>query len=446
MPSNKDILEAQRFNRRRLITAFSSGAPGGRELEPRSPLRPLFVGLLLALVLLAVAAVAGRFAPTLPANWQNSTVIVVKGTGARYYSINGILHPVTNITSAKLLSEPGNYQTSEVSASTIAGINRGPQVGITDVPDDVPAAAALQSSQWTTCALPDGPHTWVATTPTELEEASTMLVEVEGDVYLLHGSTAHPLPAESRNGVLLALGLETAPRTQVPAAWLSIFTTGSPLTALTLTNVGQPTTGMPPKLADASIGTIVEVAEENTSRFYVVSAPQTLAPLSPVAKAMYGLNKSDALTQTPLSVTVADIAQLQVDADGVAPADWPTSISLPTTPGLLPCLRLTTQEETLSAQLAALPVPKEDLGANPVTVGGGSGALVRLTTGGDLGAVSFISDIGKSHSLGADPTSTLAHLGWSPEDIVDIPAAWGKLVPAGGTMTSETVWQTVEKQ
>ena len=29
MPSNKEILEAQRYNRRRLITAFTSGIPGG---------------------------------------------------------------------------------------------------------------------------------------------------------------------------------------------------------------------------------------------------------------------------------------------------------------------------------------------------------------------------------------------------------------------------------
>ena len=29
MASNKDILDAQRFNRRRLVTAFVAGAPGG---------------------------------------------------------------------------------------------------------------------------------------------------------------------------------------------------------------------------------------------------------------------------------------------------------------------------------------------------------------------------------------------------------------------------------
>ena len=44
MPSNKDILEAQRFNRRRLIAAFSSGTPGGKEVDAPNNLRPLLVG------------------------------------------------------------------------------------------------------------------------------------------------------------------------------------------------------------------------------------------------------------------------------------------------------------------------------------------------------------------------------------------------------------------
>ena len=120
MPSSKDILEAQRFNRNRLITAFTSGIPGGRELESKSPFIPLIVGSVVVAIMLGVGVVMSRFAPTLPQDWQDSTLIVVKGTGARYYTIQGVLRPVTNITSARLLSEAGSYKTSRVSASTIA--------------------------------------------------------------------------------------------------------------------------------------------------------------------------------------------------------------------------------------------------------------------------------------------------------------------------------------
>ncbi len=48
MSSKKDLVEAHSFNRRRLITAFVSGAPGGREVEPVRYGRTLVGGLVLA--------------------------------------------------------------------------------------------------------------------------------------------------------------------------------------------------------------------------------------------------------------------------------------------------------------------------------------------------------------------------------------------------------------
>ena len=55
MASNKDILNAQRFNRRRLVTAFISGTPGGRELESKSFVPPLIGGIVISLLILGIA-------------------------------------------------------------------------------------------------------------------------------------------------------------------------------------------------------------------------------------------------------------------------------------------------------------------------------------------------------------------------------------------------------
>ena len=118
MPSNKDILEAQRFNRRRLVTAFTSGTPGGKELESKSTTRPLILGASLAALAVLIAVAVGRFVPTLPSGWQDSHLIITKAEGARYYSIEGTLRPVSNVTSAKLLSESGKLVTSSVSTSS----------------------------------------------------------------------------------------------------------------------------------------------------------------------------------------------------------------------------------------------------------------------------------------------------------------------------------------
>ena len=149
MPSNKDILEAQRFNRRRLVTAFTSGTPGGKELESKSTTRPLIVGASLAAVAVLIAVAIGRFVPTLPSGWQDSHLIITKGEGARYYSIEGTLRPISNVTSAKLLSESGKLVTSSVSTSSLEGIPRGSAIGLSDVPDDIPTADQLHSYDWT---------------------------------------------------------------------------------------------------------------------------------------------------------------------------------------------------------------------------------------------------------------------------------------------------------
>ncbi len=59
MARRKDLVEANAFNRRRLVTAFVAGAPGGLEVEPVRPGRVLIGGVALAVLLLAGAAIAG---------------------------------------------------------------------------------------------------------------------------------------------------------------------------------------------------------------------------------------------------------------------------------------------------------------------------------------------------------------------------------------------------
>jgi hypothetical protein len=59
--TSRDVLEADSFHRRRLVTAFISGAPGGREVEPRRDGRTIVAAVMLGL-LLASGTAAGRAA------------------------------------------------------------------------------------------------------------------------------------------------------------------------------------------------------------------------------------------------------------------------------------------------------------------------------------------------------------------------------------------------
>ncbi len=54
MVSNHDLLEAQAYERRRLVSAFLYGP---RELEASSGVRPVVAGLVLAALVVGVAAV-----------------------------------------------------------------------------------------------------------------------------------------------------------------------------------------------------------------------------------------------------------------------------------------------------------------------------------------------------------------------------------------------------
>ncbi len=459
MASNKDILEAQRFNRRRLVTAFSSGTPRGRELESRSPLRPMIVGAVLVVVMVAAAAVMGRFSPTLPTGWENSTLIVVKGSGARYYTINGVLRPVTNVTSAHLLTQVGSYQVSEVSESTLSGIPRGSQVGLTGVPDDVPGPAALHSDQWTTCAMEQGPHTWVAGSPSGTAPLDVALVANGSNTYVVADGLRHLIDPATSSGVLLALGLDSAPRTEVTATWLDVFEQGSNLTPLVIDGAGTPAAGMPAGLSSAVIGTVIEVEDNAAVRRYVVTGDSTIAPLSDTADRLARVAGAQPVTGNPLRTTVAEIASLTVDPSGAAPADWPAVIGSTAPAGSVPCAQLVLGQSRTSTRLLTMSAddasraagsgfgstaPPDGTAPMPaVTVLGGSGALVRASSGGSLGVIVFISDTGTSHALGEDPADSLARLGWGADDATAIPAPWLALVPEGTAMTADAVWQTV---
>ena len=78
MASKRDLVEAHAFNRRRLVAAFVSGAPGGREVEPTRPARAVVVGAVLAVLVVGGAAIAGYLRPGLPAG--NAGPAVSPGT------------------------------------------------------------------------------------------------------------------------------------------------------------------------------------------------------------------------------------------------------------------------------------------------------------------------------------------------------------------------------
>ena len=91
MATKKDLVEAYSFSRRRLVTAFVSGAPGGREVEPSRPGRTIIGGIALAVLMIAGAAVLGILTNRNQSDWEKVGLVSEKETGANYVIDGGLI-------------------------------------------------------------------------------------------------------------------------------------------------------------------------------------------------------------------------------------------------------------------------------------------------------------------------------------------------------------------
>jgi Type VII secretion system ESX-1, transport TM domain B len=314
--TKKDLVEAYSFSRRRLVTAFVSGAPGGREVEPARPGRTIVGGLALAVLLVAGAAIAGIFSPSVPEDWADSPgLIVSKETGAAYVitedaveeadaSDDGtgpVLRPVINITSAMLILgadvTPEIVPQSAIDAETI-----GDDIGILNAPASVPSDDLLIETGWTACTDEQhGIRVDVSDSPAVQDAPGRGFVVESDDAYYVI-ARGRPEGAEQprayryrlpvnrgeRDDILGDLGLEfSASATSVSGDWLALFAPGGDLDldSFGLDGLGDPVryaggdSGVPDQ---ARIGDYLE-GEEGA----FVLTEDGPAPLDPFALAVY---------------------------------------------------------------------------------------------------------------------------------------------------------------
>ncbi|WP_282946127.1 type VII secretion protein EccB [Cellulomonas endometrii] len=437
MASKRDLVEAQSYSRRRLLTAFTSGAPGGRELEPTKPLRGVVAGVSLSVLLVLGSLGFGLLSPTLPDGWDDQSLVIVEGDGSRYVGIQGTLHPVLNVTSARLVLDSASFHVVDVSEDDITDAPRGATIGIPGAPDELPLASRLTATGWRACVAagggtaldldPDSPA------PAASAEAGA-LVEVADTLYLVAGGTRHRIPPADEAAVLRALGLDTAEPVAAGADWLNLVPTGSDLEPLTVADAGSsalPAGGLP---VDTRVGTLVEVSGVGDgARRYVVDAAGELAPLSELAYPLYLLGAGD-LAAEPLRVTSAEIAAVRTSATPVAPADLPEAVPTLAGAGQTVCLSLSTGDAA-GVQLVVRDGAAPDPG---VRVAPGSGALVRAQSAeGAAASVRLVDGSGRAYPVPDASDEVLARLGYAAGDVTRVPPAWAELLPTGPTLTVE---------
>lgn len=440
MATKKELLAAQSFSRRRLLTAFVSGAPGGRELEPAKPLRGVVAGVVLSVLVIVGSLIAGLFGDTLPAGWEENSLVVIKEDGARYVARNGTLHPVYNITSARLLASPEGFQVVTVSEDQIAGMPRGGvTVGIEGAPDALPTPANLIPTGWLSCATADvGTWTELESQAAPVTRATGALVVVEGQHYYVAGGYRYPIDAEDLSSTF-ELTLHVGSPVGVPATWLNLFEEGAPIGPLVMAGSGDPLAGPAADLAGFGVGSVVRLrnAQGDVQDPYVFDGDSQLVPLTPLALAMYSLGSGigDA------DVGVLDYSEAQsltiAGTSGFVPSDWPVDAAAQLPDGEMPCARLQSPEGASAPSGVMVPSGGRDLSGGAVRVEAGHGAVVQLDGSGTLEGWAVIDESGTLFPVPANKPDVLSLLGYAEDDVARVPYFWSALFPTGPTLTVE---------
>ena len=461
MANKKDLQDAQNYSRARLVTAFVSGMPDGKELTPRRGLAPVVVSVGLTAILVLVSVFYGIISPGLPADWDNNKLIVGKDTASRFISIDGVLHPVINTASARLLIPSDEYEVITVDDAELEGIPVGSSVGIVGAPDILPNRDRLASSYLVSCL--DAEHRStdnLLTNDDVVDKASAdmaVLVDVDGEGYLIVDGRRHRLPQDAllRDAVLRILGvgqltLDNAP--QAPVQWLNLFAAGSDLGTLDVPGRGGTVT-----VGDASytVGSLIADPSNDSTR-YVVLNDGTLAPLSGMALEMYRLTLGPGDDATTMTAQELQQAGFRNAAESIVPDDWPTG-QLTAAPNAT-CAVLDTAQAGDDANAddpaagITLATFKDERDApqptdSGTTVRNAGGAVLRAVNGGgEDGTLYVVDGTGVAYPVPDDTEETLKRLGYESGDVTAIPRPWIDVFSIGVQLSTDAAGLQISAQ
>ncbi|BAX90648.1 type VII secretion protein EccB [Mycobacterium shigaense] len=431
-------------------------------------------------VLLVVTGLAGCFVFSLiRPNGQagNNAVLADRETAALYVRVGDALHPVLNLTSARLVvGKPVNPTT--VKSTELDRFPRGNLIGIPGAPERM-VQNTSRDANWTVCdtiseAAPGGhaAHstgiTVIAGPPdthgaraTNLGAAQGILVDNANSTWLLWDGKRSQIDLADR-AVTNALGLGAdvpAPRPVAPGLFNAIPESPA-LTAPAIPNAGAaPAFAAPGPIGSVLVSYGLDRSASDAVRYYAV-LPDGLQPISPVLAAILRNTNSYGLDQPP-RVGADQVAKLPVSRllDTAGYPDQSLSL-VDAAKNPVACAYWTKPAGAASSSLSllsgsAVPVPDAVRTLDLVGAGGGVATRVALapgtgyfaqTVGGGptspgVGSLFWISDTGvrygidtESDSSGAGRSKAVEALGLNPP-AVPIPWSILSLFASGPTLS-----------
>jgi type VII secretion protein EccB len=468
--TQRDQIQAYQFLRRRLVSALVTADAN----HPTSPSRRLVLGTIIgvagAVLIAAAFGVVGLINPSGAADWrQGGQVIVEQETGARYVlGQDGLLHPVLNYASARLLAGGNGDQTVTVSSKTLRSASRGAMLGIPGAPDSLPPAGSLTDTVFASCSQiqPDLPANAPARSTVILGAAApngrplgpgrALLVAPPGGAeYVV--TAGHRFRLVDR-AATAALGYESVTPVPVSTSWLDTVPAGRDLGLVDVPDAGAP---------GPDIGGTRTLAGQVLSGggFYLVRTDgvepvsETEARLAlgdPANAAAYPNDRPAvvrisfaALGAAPRSATSSTLADTAADYPHAVPsaADLGTDTVLCAVgDGTDTASIITANTLPLPRGAQAMRVDTRTDGrvADQVYVPPGSGTLVRVRVGAGAttGTTYLITDAGMKYPV---PNSTaVAALGYGGATARQVSGTLLALLPTGPSLDPVAARQVVQ--
>ncbi|WP_405811867.1 type VII secretion protein EccB [Streptomyces sp. NBC_01520] len=159
MQSKRDQVQAHGFMMGRLSSGLLTADPDAPESPLGRTTRGVVFGVLVTVLIGACATVYGLLRPGGNDGWRDArTLVVNRDTGARYLwtGTDGVLHPVRNYTSARLIGG-SDLATVDVATASLQDVPVGAPAGIPGAPDALPGPGQLDDGAWHMCVTgPDG--------------------------------------------------------------------------------------------------------------------------------------------------------------------------------------------------------------------------------------------------------------------------------------------------
>ncbi|MFT2020292.1 type VII secretion protein EccB [Streptomyces sp. 796.1] len=336
MASRRDELNAYTFAKKRVVAAFLQPTPAGTEEGAPRPLRAVLPGAIVGALILAGFGAWGMFKPKAPKGWDEpkANVIIGSDSTTRYVILetNGKaqLHPVLNLSSARLLLNPSKGKVIKVDEKVLDSgkIPHGPTIGIPYAPDRLPGADEVaKAKRWAVCEQPGGRGSTVqkATFVLADREAAKVegeqrlhdgqvlyvraqngaryLVDATGTKYLIGGddwrqrSSDYSAPYDK---LLLRtlVGNRSAHPQSVTDDWLRTLRDGTPITFPHLPGTVAADAGIEGlSEAEGRVGTVLRAQTGTGPQHYVVLAGKVLPVSDFTAELLLSAPETDLLNQ-----------------------------------------------------------------------------------------------------------------------------------------------------